>query len=707
MLQRTVYAAIIGVSALVVAFGTLLPWATRVQLDVGPDDVRAFTQITSGSELQAGAFALLFSAMLAALVIWFWVDTGRRRVRLASLLMALVAAGLGYLAWLSLVEVDRFLPSTLLPGPADQFPFQRTTREGVYLTAVGAGIAAVASLAALLFYRPAKDRPAPVLQAIVLPLFLGLPAIVYVALAAWTELGFPFPRTAIQLYELEGESSALALLDAPFRHFVTPLVLVALVAGMGIGVARTRVRRVPLIATRLVLLGYVAFLVFEFAYEPPGYVKWLASPGGDPAGALEDLWLDVQVLWIAALMVTLSIWAGVGVAELLRRGVHLIRPGSAALSGLAAVLLLIAAACADDGPSATEGDLPAGKIIFMSVPPREGPELPAEGDGVPRPPRYVMNADGSGRMPLASPDAPEFVRSALLYGGVVSPDGSRVLFFEATVPEQGLSDLFVANVDGSGRTKITETPAQYSFPAWSPDGTRIVFAGPGGILIANADGSGLVDLGQRGAAGWPSWSPDGEHISFLSHQLDDGQRLYLMKADGANLVRVSDGAATSLAWSPDGSRIAYAESLGPGDDPGVEIFVANADGSERINLSDSPARDWFPTWSPDGTRIAFASLRDGNAEIYVVNADGSGLTNLTNHAGQDFCPAWSPDGRWIAFVSRRDGNREIYLMKADGSARRVSPKAATKISRRSGSLTLPAARPRRARRTPSRCVREG
>ena len=65
------------------------------------------------------------------------------------------------------------------------------------------------------------------------------------------------------------------------------------------------------------------------------------------------------------------------------------------------------------------------------------------------------------------------------------------------------------------------------------------------------------------------------------------------------------------------------------------------------------------SWSPDGQSVAFQSEDDGNEDIYVANADGSGRRNLTRNEAWDFGPTWSPDGRKIAFASNRDGNRDL------------------------------------------------
>jgi len=86
------------------------------------------------------------------------------------------------------------------------------------------------------------------------------------------------------------------------------------------------------------------------------------------------------------------------------------------------------------------------------------------------------------------------------------------------------------------------------------------------------------------------------------------------------------------------------------------------------------------TWSPDGTRIVFESYipsEGAQTDIYVMDADGTDRTRLTEDPGMDYYPVWSSDGSEILFVSRRadgapTGPSSCHLMVVgfDGSDER-------------------------------------
>lgn len=165
-----------------------------------------------------------------------------------------------------------------------------------------------------------------------------------------------------------------------------------------------------------------------------------------------------------------------------------------------------------------------------------------------------------------------------------------------------------------------------------------------------------------------SAAPPQGRIAFATGDLF---QIWVMNADGSDRRQLTHahGPVFSPAWSPDGQRIAYRDSRF-GINNNDEIYVMNADGSGQINLTKNPANDWSPAWSPDGTQIAFASTRGatGLPNIFVMRADGSQTRQLTRSEGE--YPSWSPDGRHIAYASSESGSYQINVMDADGSDQR-------------------------------------
>jgi len=151
------------------------------------------------------------------------------------------------------------------------------------------------------------------------------------------------------------------------------------------------------------------------------------------------------------------------------------------------------------------------------------------------------------------------------------------------------------------------------------------------------------------------------------------------KSEGSAPTELSGAAREEFLKSLQG-RIVF-QSDRDGDN---EIYVMKADGSQVVQLTDNQADDRYPAWSPDGEKIAFTSDREGNYEIYTMTPDGKNLTNLTRHPGEDGDPSWSPDGKKIIFYSDRSQNGwQLYTMDADGS--RV-----TQLTNFSGRNILPA-----------------
>jgi Tol biopolymer transport system component len=190
----------------------------------------------------------------------------------------------------------------------------------------------------------------------------------------------------------------------------------------------------------------------------------------------------------------------------------------------------------------------------------------------------------------------------------LSPDGRRVAFdtFDGSIWIADLANLAAAKKFGAGR-----------FPMWSPDGSRLLFAGPKGFQLfwQAADGSGVPELIAETARAPESWSTAARLVSYIT------------------LTGASD--YDVWAFSPD-------------------------DRSNRALLATPMSAQMSSRFSPDSKWLAYQSNESGRFEIYVEPFPGTGArTKITDASGER--PVWSPDGREILF----DREAAIYSVAID------------------------------------------
>jgi len=99
-----------------------------------------------------------------------------------------------------------------------------------------------------------------------------------------------------------------------------------------------------------------------------------------------------------------------------------------------------------------------------------------------------------------------------------------------------------------------------------------------------------------------------------------------------------------------------------------EIWVANADGTNPVQLTSNLTRPLGPRWSQDGKWIAFAARPSDNIDVYVMPSAGGAARRLTTHPLEDSSPRFSTDGKWVYFSSTRTGRLEVFKIPFDGSA---------------------------------------
>ena len=273
---------------------------------------------------------------------------------------------------------------------------------------------------------------------------------------------------------------------------------------------------------------------------------------------------------------------------------------------------------------------------------------------------YVMDLDGENIYRVSTGDGATTC-------GYFFPGGRRVLYSSTHLaglqcppkPERGpkyrwvLDDyeIFSVRLDGRELHRLTFSPGYDAEATVSPNGKKIVFTsvrdGDIDLYSMNIDGTGLKrlthDVGYDGGA---FYSPDSKRVVYRAqHPQTPEERGAYQELLSRNLVE-------------------------PGN---LELFVMNADGSGKRQVTKNGASNFAPFFHPDGRRIIFSSSGRKAAQakgrpsfhLYLVNDDGTGLDQITVEGRFNSFPMFSPDGKLLVWVSDRNakepGEYNVFL----------------------------------------------
>lgn len=287
-------------------------------------------------------------------------------------------------------------------------------------------------------------------------------------------------------------------------------------------------------------------------------------------------------------------------------------------------------------------------------------------------PLFILDPDGKNMRQLTQGDVGDY--------GLITPDGQRFIFARF-VSSTNAQTLRMSGVNGASPAEVStlwnnQPPlANQQMVNIARNGRVLVFSA---LSFPENDSTpdiyyvpvkffpgGEPTLGPTATLGLPPTLPKGKTPQATTVGTPPATPSAFVKV--SRVTAKDSGINTWPAPSPDGKLVVFAADTSEKGQGSTDLYVtALEEGKPKDLTEDMPgSSEIAPDWSPDGKQIAFQVTPDGSnaSDIYVMNADGSNKVKLVSGLGDNIRPHWSPDGKYIAFSSNRTSKYEIFIIE--------------------------------------------